>query len=860
MKKKKINKAKAHKVVAMFMLALATVDFATPIMAMENVTSGNVLNKVNGNYGADLRDVTGATVSTDYTNATITNTQTNSVLNWNNLNTAPNQSLTYIMKDGDTSLNNVVGTSLSKFAGSLTAEHGRVIISNPNGMIFENGSYVNANALTLTTHHASIEDGNLRLYSSDKNATIKFNGNNIGTSKVRLAVDKDLNIVSNNIDVNNANIVAKDTKLITADGVTFYAVNNNSVNDYATRHIATAGANNIGNVNINNANIAVLDRNTGKISIITKGNVNVNKTGIDGKIDIVSTIANGGNITLDKVTSNSTVKATGNKVAMYNSTVNNVDLTSNSDIKMQNVNATGVAVSEVKANNKAEIKRSNFKTIRAAAADITFTDTNLTNANLQGENVNVNVSDSRKTASINNSTISATNNITVDKTIISDSLLIADNNINANGANISNTEMNVGRNVYAGESVITDSLLNATNDLSLSNSYIENSTLIATKDLKLENSNLNNVEATGRYGFLNDANLNNGTNVDIATVTEGDAYNSNATVENLTIDNATLKSKNNMNLKNTKLTNATLETTKDVNIDTNSDISLVGINIAGNLNITNAGHVVISNSSKVGKDYIPNISKSTAVTDYNKAIYDDNYFENIINSYGQDFGRGTRLSKVDGNVNISNTKSSLIINSVIGGNLRTENAYYGTNVIKSNIEGSFEPNRIGTTIANVYDSFIGGDYELAYANQVIDKPTILPDTGKNKPIVDDKPTVLPDTDKNKPVIVDKPTVLPDVSENKPVVEQPMNRPNRNNDNNKNASSNNNNNQKISSSDIDDHNKRKFGNDVNTKFNKRFSPRGFAASDDKLTNMKNQTKASVEKNGNKIRITKSFHAY
>lgn len=856
MKKKKINKAKAHKVVAMFMLALATVDFATPIMAMENVTSGNVLNKVNGNYGADLRDVTGATVSTDFTNATITNTQTNSVLNWNNLNTAPNQNLTYIMKDGETSLNNVVGTSLSKFAGSLTAEHGRVIISNPNGMIFENGSYVNANALTLTTHHASIEDGNLRLYSSDKNATIKFNGGDIGTSKVRLAVDKDLNIVSNNIDMNNANIVAKDTKLITADGVTFYAVNNNNVSDYATRHIATAGANNLGNVSVNNTNIAVLDRNTGKISIITKGDVNVNKTNIDGKIDIVSTIANGGNITLDKVTSNATVKATGNKVAMYNSTVDNIDLTAKTDVKMQNVNATGVAVSEIKANNKAEIRASKFKTIRAAAADITFTDTNLTNANVQAKNVKVGISDSRKpAASISNSTISATNDININKTIISDSLLVADNNINANGATISNTEMNTGRNVYAGGSTITDSLLNATNDLSLSNSNITDSTLIATKDLKLENSNLNNVEASGRYGFMNGANLNNGTDVTLSTLTStGNAYNQNSTVENLTINNATLKSNNNMNLKNAKLTNATLETTKDVNIDTNSDVSLVGIEIAGNLNITNAGHVVISNSNKAGDDYIPNISKSTAVTDYNKAMYDDNYFENIINNYGHDFGKGTRLSKVDGDVNISNTKSSLIINSVIGGNLRTENAYYGTNVVKSSIEGNYNPNRIGTTIANVYNSYIGGDYELAYANQVVDTPTILPDLSQDRPVVIDTPTILPDLSENKPVVVDTPTVLPDVSENRPVVEQPANRPNRNN--NQNATSNN----KISSSQIDDHNKRKFGNDINTRFDKRFSPRGFAAGEDQLSDMKNQTKSSVERNGNKIKITKSFHAY
>src|SRR5574344_2880171 len=119
---------KLRKSIVMLLLMVSAVDVLSCDMALAaDVTNGNVLNQVNGHYGADLRDVTGAKVTTDYTNATITNNNngaSNSVLNWNNLNTAQGQSLHYVMQDGYYSLNNVVGTNMYQFAGRLDAEHG----------------------------------------------------------------------------------------------------------------------------------------------------------------------------------------------------------------------------------------------------------------------------------------------------------------------------------------------------------------------------------------------------------------------------------------------------------------------------------------------------------------------------------------------------------------------------------------------------------------------------------------------------------------------------------------------------------------------------------------------------------------
>lgn len=969
----------AKKVLALLILALATADVVLPVAAME-VTHGDVLEKVNGKYGATLDSVTGARVDTDLTNATITNTATNSILNWNSLNTATRQSLTYIMSDGQTSLNNVTGVGLSQFAGTLKAEHGRLIISNPNGIIFENGSYTNVNALTLTTHKAVIENDKLHLIDNGSNASIILEGNTWATSRPVFQIANDLNIVSNNIDVKSTDIIAKDIRLVTADGVTFYAVNNTKA---SSNFDSVVNKNNLidnGNININDSIIAVRNKETGKISIVSRGDITVKNTELGGKTTITAMdrnviknektevlasnstseeifdyndisnwtnfwdrvkcfftggvpqrVANGkvfaktetittttknthdilsgrgnvtlsnvkaldnvdvkgsniniansaftgalnvtsegtkltsyvredvktdviskeadkfivderdwfgvatkghfnvddvtpttttstvlgetvasatttstGSITLDKVTSSNTVKATGDAVAMYNSTVDNIDFNGN-NVKVQNVIANGNKVSEIKATNKADVRNSQFKTIRAAAADITFTDTDLNDGNLQASNnVKFNRTDSRKSFSIKNSTVSA-KDIEVNDMNISDSLMVADNNISANKSKVSNTEMNVGRNIYAGNSSVNNSNLVASNDIIISGSKVANSTVTADKDLKLQDSTLNKTKITGRKGFLKGATLENSSDVTVDYVTNN-SYAENETVENLVIRNSKLKSnKNNINLKDTTIEKGTLITAdgKDVNIDTGSDVELVGSKIGGDLNVTRSRNLVIANSQESGNQYIPNLTDKTSVTDYDRTKFDDNYFENIINNYGRDYGNNTNLSIIKGNVNISNTKNSLIINSIIGKDLTTNNVYGVSNLITSLVEGNYNPARVATADSSVYKSFIGGNYEKRFE----DRPVEAPEQQKSN-------TTAQNSDERNRLTY-----------------------------------------------TDEVNKRKFGNDINTSFQRRFSPRGFAAQEDEINEMKNSTKSSIVRTENKnVKFTKSFHAY
>ena len=722
----------AKKMLAILILVLAAADTILPVSAME-VTQGDVLNKVDGRYGASLDSVIGAKVETDLTNAVITNTQTNSVLNWNNLNTAPNQTLNFVMKDGQTSLNKVTGVGLSEFAGGINSEKGTLIISNPNGMIFENGSYINANALVLTTHLAEMQNGNLKLNASDKNKSIIFSGGNVvATDKIRFNIANDLSIVSSNIDVNNAEIVAKDTKFVTADGVTFFEINKGAI-DYNLKKVITSEASDLGKVNINNSQIAVRDKNTGKISIVSKGDVNVNKTTLNGKLDVNSTLANGGNVTLDKVNSNDTVKVSGNKIAMYNSTVDNVDLNSKSDIKMQNVVATSDGfLSNIFAKNKVEVRSSKFHSIKAAAADITFTDTNLNNgSNVQAtNNVTFNKSNKNNVISINNSTVVAGKDVNVNESVIKNSLVNATQNVNANNSTISNTEMNVGRNVYANGSKVANSNFKAENDIQVAGGEVSNTTLTATKDLKLGNAKLNKVKATGRYGFLENATLENGSDVTVDIVSANNVYNTNETVQGLKIKNSKLKSNtNNINLEKAVLENADVTASNGNIYLTTENVVSGNYNASGNfsakssswkkaLSFDNANIVAGGNVKLMST---PNFSNSTITTTGAKSVVDmqkaniSNANINAFNIYGQGSTITDSILNVTNDIIVSN---SAISNSVLTAtkDLKLENT--NLNNVKANGRYAFLNNATlengSTLVASRLSSQGTNDYETGH--------------------------------------------------------------------------------------------------------------------------------------------------
>lgn len=812
----------AKKIFVVLVITSAIINSILPVSAIE-VTQGDVLNKVNGNYGANLSNVTGARVDTDLTKATITNTQTNSVLNWNSLNTAKGQELNFVMKDGQTSLNKVTGTGLSTFAGGINSEHGRVIISNPNGMLFENGSYINANSIILTTHYAEIDNKNrLNLTSAAKNSTIKFSGgNSVATEKIRLNIANDLNIISNNIDMGNAEVVAKDTRLITTDGVTFFAVEKVESN-YKTFIIATDGNSNIGDININNSVISVRDNDTGKILILSKGDVVSENVVANGLVDVNSKKSVNFNKSQFK-----SIKAAAADIDINDTNIIDSNMNSSNNIKVNSSNKSNYSIKNSYLNSgnnidisNVSIEKSNIDaTSDISAKNIGILDTNFNSgSNIYIETETINGGNFEAKGTFQAKSSNWKNSLTLDNVVVTagsgiklmstpnvlNSKLITTNensNVDIQKSIISNTTIN-SYTIYGQNSTISDSNFDVKNDIIVSNSNVSNTTLNAIKDLKLENTTLDNVVANGRYAMLNNATLKNGTKVTIDTLTtEGTndyntgeiVYKPSLPVQNLTISDSTLNvNKSDVNLKDAVLTNAIINTSlgKDVKIDTVHDITLVGSNIGGNLTILNAKNVVISNSNDAGNQYIPDMTTKSQITDYDRTKYDETYFTDISEKYGDLFGNGMKLTNVSGNVSISNVENSTIVNTVVGGDLMIENISGEANLVTSLVEGNYSPNRDSIDNVNVYKSYINGNYNSKFDYQ------------------------LADNDKSV----------------------------------------------VNYSAVDDVNKRKYGVDVNTKFQRRFIPRGFAADDDEINIMKNETKSSIVKTDNNFKFTKSFHAY
>ena len=164
-----------------------------------------------------------------------------------------------------TSLNYVDGTKMSEIYGKFTNTGcngcgyegtGKVILVNPNGILFGQSAVVDLNSFTASTLNGTyankykdgeLDGGQLILNrNSDKGITV-YEGANIKGDKNVSFISKDINIhkgslISTNTiakNVNNSGVEgsANDTtigkvKLVTSDGVTFNYYNNTAVKDF----------------------------------------------------------------------------------------------------------------------------------------------------------------------------------------------------------------------------------------------------------------------------------------------------------------------------------------------------------------------------------------------------------------------------------------------------------------------------------------------------------------------------------------------------------------------------------------------------------------------------------------------------
>ena len=147
---KKINK-RLSAIVLSTVFATMQVTMAAPY------TGGAVDTGLGGNYGgAVINDATAGLVDvTTGTNTADLNFNASSHVNWNTLNLNNNDTLNFNAVGGADNLTilNTVSTGMSSIYGQINSNAGigKVIISNPNGILFDGAKFTGAGDIMLTT-------------------------------------------------------------------------------------------------------------------------------------------------------------------------------------------------------------------------------------------------------------------------------------------------------------------------------------------------------------------------------------------------------------------------------------------------------------------------------------------------------------------------------------------------------------------------------------------------------------------------------------------------------------------------------------------------------------------------------------
>ena len=207
------------------------------------------------------------------------------VINWGHLNVGSNQQLNFL--NGNNVVLNNVTQGMSTFAGTITAQNGQIIISNPSGILLQGGKFETAGALMLTTKDLSgikytdlankellNEKINQAGYTNDyavvaikDGKTILGIDNVLNNSKIQA---DDIKIIAKGIDVKNADITASKGNIVfqTTDGATFLASEANK--QFADHNVKFENGN-----TIQIANASIKTPNGGVQLITDKGNVSI---------------------------------------------------------------------------------------------------------------------------------------------------------------------------------------------------------------------------------------------------------------------------------------------------------------------------------------------------------------------------------------------------------------------------------------------------------------------------------------------------------------------------------------------------------------------------------------------------------
>ena len=353
------------------------------------------------------------------------------VLNWNSYNVGKDASVNYeFSAHNQTALNKVSATGgLSQIYGKITSSGcagcgydatGKVILINPNGVLFGDGANVNLNSFTATTFDANFDKTTNKL-TLDRNGKTSPYGikvlegaqihgdkavNFISDSVTQYAGSKITTSVAPNANGNTASLGK--VKLVTADGVNFTYYNNGAVKGLSdiktSANKMTISLN--GEIKAGNIDARNYSTNAGSEINLYGANLKAVKavSGNDGNIWLTAlnnVITEKSQLVTSDYNAEAATKAGGNVLITAG---NKVSVTTTGIGAVGNVDASSQSYDVV-------VDKSSI----SAAKDVTLTSPKIASIQngsvVTGKNVTVN---GTNRAQVNNSSVTATENVNLN--------------------------------------------------------------------------------------------------------------------------------------------------------------------------------------------------------------------------------------------------------------------------------------------------------------------------------------------------------------------------------------------------------------------------------------------------------------
>ncbi len=507
--------------------------------------------------------------------------------NWKNFNVGKDAKVNYeFSAHNQTALNKVSASGgISQIYGKITASGcqncgyegtGKVILLNPNGVLFGDGANVNLNSFTVSNMNGTFDETANKLTLTKNSNTSDFG---IVVQKgATIHGDKAVNFAANNVALYNGSKISTNVapnygtdsfgkvKIVTSDGVNFNYYQNGAVKG-----------------------IDGLKTSADKMMINMNGEI------ISGNIDVRNTSTNvASEINLNGATLKATKAVTGNdgniwltahnNVIIDNSKLETVDYSANAaareggNIRVLAGKKVSVGNSDLDAVGNIDLISQGYDVVAANTTIDTAKDVNLTAANIasiQGKsNVNAkNVTvNGGKRAQVTNSTVTAKEDIN----LISKGDMVWTNNANLKAGRDINAEATNGY-LY-----LTDSIMNADRNVNLkskdtvSSANLKGTTFTAGKDVNVESTG-NSVILTSTSQFQPKGTLN-------LTAAKNVEINS---APSLTTENTNIKAGENVFLTSSEGSVTVKDTTKFVEAKK--------IYITGKTDVVTSGQVDLNN-------------------------------------------------------------------------------------------------------------------------------------------------------------------------------------------------------------------------------------------------------------------------